>query len=186
LKTVDIPLFANQSLMPGVADDITSMLSTKIVSMKPSSHCVKRRRCNNPGKVTDYSNTPRTYGTTGARQVTIAEYVVDDTVDVEFVDNKGNTPLYKGTVTGLGVYNFQTQTEADGRKTAKPTWWTRSCKNRFRAGRPVPEPGPALTLSTDALVCRRLCLPGAAADEEGTRGPKPCSHATACRPVPCR
>jgi Lipopolysaccharide-assembly len=119
LKTVDIPLFANQSLMPGVADDITSMLSTKIVSMNLLRIASSGGDATIRGKVTDYSNTPRTYGTTGARQVTIAEYVVTIRADVEFVDNKGNTPLYKGTVTGLGVYNFQTQTEADGRKTAE-------------------------------------------------------------------
>ncbi len=119
LKTVDIPLFANQSLMPGVADDITSALSTKIVSMNLLRIASSGGDATIRGRVVEYTNAPRTYGTTGARQVTISEYVVTIRVEVEFVDNKANAPLYKGTVTGEGVYNFQTQTETDGRKTAE-------------------------------------------------------------------
>ncbi len=119
LKTVDIPLFANQSLIPGVADDITSQLSTKIVSMNLLRIAQSGGDATIRGKVTDYSNEPRNYNTTGARQVTVSQYVVKITVEVEFEDNKANSPLYKGTVSGEGVYNFQTQTEADGRKLAE-------------------------------------------------------------------
>ncbi|HMD68596.1 MAG TPA: LptE family protein [Chitinivibrionales bacterium] len=119
LKTVDIPLFGNQSLQPGVADDITAQLATKIVSMNLLRVASSGGDATIRGKVVDYSNTPRTYGTTGARQVTISQYAVHITVEVEFFDNKANSPLYKGTVTGEGVYNFQTQTEADGRTAAE-------------------------------------------------------------------
>jgi len=119
LKTVDIPLFANQSLMPGVADDITAALSTKIVSMNLLRIASSGGDATIRGRVVEYTNAPRTYGTTGVRQVTITEYVVTIRVEVEFVDNKANSPLYKGTISGEGVYNFQTQTEADGRKTAE-------------------------------------------------------------------
>ncbi len=119
LKTVDIPLFANQSLMPGVADDITSLLTTKIVSLNLLRITSSNGDATIRGKVTEYSNTPRNYNSTGARQISVSEYVVKITVDVEFVDNKSNSPLFKGTVSGEGVYNFQTQTEADGRKLAE-------------------------------------------------------------------
>ncbi len=119
LKTVDIPLFGNQSLQPGVADDITAQLATKIVSMNLLRVASSGGDATLRGKVVDYSNTPLTYGTTGARQVTISQYVVHITVEVEFLDNKANSPLFKGTVTGEGVYNFQTQTEANGRTTAE-------------------------------------------------------------------
>jgi hypothetical protein len=119
LKTVDIPLFANQSLQPGVAEEITDQLSQKIVSMNLLRISSNRGDATIRGKVVDYSNTPRSYGTSAARQVTVTEYVVRISVEVEFADNKSNSNLYKGTVTGEGIYNFQTQTEPVGRKAAE-------------------------------------------------------------------
>jgi hypothetical protein len=119
LKTMDIPLFANQSMMPGVAEEITDELSKQVVSMNLLRISSGRGDASIHGRVVDYTNAPRTYGTTAARQVTVSEYVVRITVEVEFVDNKSNSPLYKGRITGEGVYNFQSQAEADGRKIAE-------------------------------------------------------------------
>jgi hypothetical protein len=119
LKTVDIPLFANQSLIPGVAEEITDALTQKIVSMNLLRIASGRGDATIRGRVVEYTNTPRTYGTSGARQVTVSEYIVRITADIEFVDNKSNANLFKGRVTGEGIYSFQTQTEADGRKTAE-------------------------------------------------------------------
>ena len=119
LKTMDIPLFANQSMMPSVAEEITDELSKQVVSMNLLRISSGRGDASLRGRVVDYTNAPRTYGTTAARQVTVSEYVVRITVEVEFVDNKSNSPLYKGRITGEGVYNFQSQAEADGRKIAE-------------------------------------------------------------------
>jgi hypothetical protein len=119
LKTVDIPLFANQSTTPGVAEELTSELSNRIVSMNLLRVSSNRGDATIRGRVTDYTATPRSFGTSGVRQVTVSEYVVKISVEVEFLDNKSNSPLYKGTVTGEGVYNNQSLTEANGRKTAE-------------------------------------------------------------------
>jgi hypothetical protein len=119
LKTLDIPLFANQSMMPGVAEEITDELSKQVVAMNLLRISSGRGDASIHGRVVDYTNAPRTYGTSAARQVTVSEYVVRITVAVEFVDNKSNAPLYKGNITGEGVYNFQSQAEADGRKIAE-------------------------------------------------------------------
>jgi hypothetical protein len=119
LKTMDIPLFANQSMMPGVAEEITDELSKQVVSMNLLRISSGRGDATLRGRVVDYTNATRTYGTSAARQVTVSEYVVRITVEVEFVDNKSNSPLYKGRITGEGVYNFQSQAEADGRKIAE-------------------------------------------------------------------
>jgi hypothetical protein len=119
LKTVDIPLFANQSLMPGVAEELTEALTTRIVTMNLLRISSSRGDATIRGKVVDYSNVPRTYGTSGARQVTVSEYVVHITVEVEFADNKGNSSLYKGNITGEGIYDFAKQTEAVGRANAE-------------------------------------------------------------------
>jgi hypothetical protein len=119
LKTLDIPLFANQSMVPGVSEEITDELSKQVVSMNLLRISSGRGDASIHGRVVDYTNATRTYGTTAARQVTVSEYVVRITVEVEFVDNKSNSPLYKGRITGEGVYNFQSQAEADGRKIAE-------------------------------------------------------------------
>ncbi len=119
LKTVDIPLFANQSLMPGVAEELTDALTKRVVSMNLLRVSTGRGDATISGKVVDYINTPRTYGTTAVRQVTVSEYVVRITVEVEFLDNKGSTPLFKGTITGEGIYDFSKLTEVNGRALAE-------------------------------------------------------------------
>jgi hypothetical protein len=119
LKTVDIPLFANQSLMPGIAEDLTDQLSKQIVTMNLLRIVSSHGDATITGRVVDYSNTPRTYGTSGVRQVNVAEYVVHITAAVEFMDNSKNEPLYKGEIKGEGIYNFQTQTEANGKTAAE-------------------------------------------------------------------
>jgi hypothetical protein len=119
LKTVDIPLFANQSLMPGVAEEVTDSLTKRIVSMNLLRISQNRGDATISGKVVDYSNTPRIYGSSGARQVTVSEYVVHITVDMEFSDNKSGSPIYKGKITGEGIYDFTSQNEALGRAKAE-------------------------------------------------------------------
>jgi hypothetical protein len=119
LKTVDIPLFINQSLMPGVAEEITDQLTRQVVSMNLLRMSSSKGDATIRGRVVDYSNNPRTYGTTGARQVQVSEYAVHIAVEVEFMDNKANSPLYKGTITGEGIYDFAKENEALGRSKAE-------------------------------------------------------------------
>jgi hypothetical protein len=119
LKTVDIPLFTNTSLQSGIAEDLTSLLSQQVLSANLLRTVSSNGDATITGHVTAYSNEPRSYGTTGFRSVTISEYVVRITVEVEFMDNKKNAPLYKGTITGEGVYDFSKATEAQGRETAE-------------------------------------------------------------------
>jgi Lipopolysaccharide-assembly len=115
LKTVDIPLFANQSLMPGVAEEVTDALTKRILSMNLLRIVSGSGDATIHGSVVDYSNTPRNYSTTGVRQVSVSEYAVHITVDVEFTDNKAGSSLFKGKITGEGIYDFTTQNEALGR-----------------------------------------------------------------------
>jgi hypothetical protein len=119
LKTVDIPLFTNTSLQPGIAEELTSKLSQQVLSANLLRTVSSNGDATINGRVTAYSNEPRSYGSTGFRSVTISEYVVKITVDVEFMDNKKNSSLYKGTVTGEGVYDFSKSTEAVGKETAE-------------------------------------------------------------------
>ena len=119
LKTVDIPLLGNTSLKSNVAEEITDSLSKRVLSTNLLRIVPTNGDATIIGKVTEYSNTPRSYGSAGVRSVNISEYEVRIVVEVEFTDNKKNSQLFKGTITGKGVYDFQKETEDIGRKNAE-------------------------------------------------------------------
>jgi hypothetical protein len=119
LKTVDIPLFSNKSLQPNVADEITQELGSQVVSSNLLTIVQRNGDASLSGTVSSYESKPFTYSTTEARQVDVDQYKVIITADVEFVDNKKNNELYKGSVTGEGVFNFKTESEDIGRKRAE-------------------------------------------------------------------
>lgn len=118
LKTVDIPLFINKSLQPGVAEDITAELNRKVQDnnlLKPVS---QNSDATIVGKVLSYNNHPYTYGSKKVREVDISSYSVKISVEVEFLDNKKDKTLYKGVITEEGIYDFENETEEDGKKRA--------------------------------------------------------------------
>ncbi len=118
LKTVDIPLFIDQSLQPGVAEEITSELNQEILDNKLLKPVSQNSDASFNGKVLSYKNHPYTYGTESIRQVNVTSYSVTISVDIEFYDNKKDKVLYKGVVTEEGIYDFETETEEDGKKRA--------------------------------------------------------------------
>jgi len=119
LKTVDIPIFSNSSLQSGVAEEMTNTLSKKVLSENLLRVVNTAGDATISGTVTYYNNSPRTYESNGARSVTISEYIVKISVDVDFMDNKNNTHLFKGIVSGQGIYDFQKETEQTGRLRAE-------------------------------------------------------------------
>ena len=68
--------------------------------------------------MTEYKNEPYTYGASATRQVDVQQYVVRITVNVEFLDVKKDEPIYRGQVTGEGIYDLSKQTEQDGKQGA--------------------------------------------------------------------
>ncbi len=118
LKTVEIPLFANQSLESDVADAITSALSTQIVSGNLLKVVQHDGNATITGTVTSYANVPYTFSAADTRQVSVQQYVVRITAAVEFTDNTKGTAIYKGTVTGEGVYSLQSENEQTGKTRA--------------------------------------------------------------------
>ena len=118
LKTVDIPLFTNQSLQPGVAEDITAKLNSKVQEdnlLKPVS---QNSDATIIGKVLSYDNRPYTYGSKSVRNVDVSSYSVKISVEVEFLDNKKDKTIYKGVITEEGIYDFEGETEEVGKKRA--------------------------------------------------------------------
>jgi hypothetical protein len=119
LKTVNIPIFSNTSLQSGIAEEMTNTLSKKVLSENLLRVVNTEGDATISGTVTYYNNSPRTYESNGARSVTISEYIVKISVDVDFIDNKNNTHLFKGIVSGQGIYDFQKETEQTGRLRAE-------------------------------------------------------------------
>lgn len=118
LKTVEVPLFSNQSLEPNVADEITQELGKELLGNNLLKVVQKNGDAEISGTITSYVNSPYTYGASDTRQVNVSQYVVRITVDVEFLDKKKDVSIYKGTVTGEGIYDLQKENEQAGKTRA--------------------------------------------------------------------
>lgn len=118
IKTIDIPLFKNLSLEPNIADEITTELNKRMVSDNLLRVITDRGDATLYGEVNNYLNEPYTYGTTETRKVNVDQYIVRVTADVDFLDNKSDKSLFKGPVTGEGIYNFSSEQESVGREKA--------------------------------------------------------------------
>ncbi len=118
LKTVDIPLFINSSLQSGIAEVITVELQNNVQENRILETVPDNGDATINGKVLSYKNHPYIYGSQANRQVEVSSYSVTISVEVEFLDNQKDKPLYKGVITEDGVYNFETETEEDGRSRA--------------------------------------------------------------------
>lgn len=119
LKTVNIPLFLNKSMEPNVADEISQEINRQVLSSNQLRIISKEGDATISGEVTRYENVPYTFSATEVKQVDVDQYRVTISADVEFYDNKKNNSLYKGAVTGEGIYNFKTETESVGKQRAE-------------------------------------------------------------------
>lgn len=129
LKTVEIPLFSNESLQPNVAEDITQEMTNELLSGNLLKVVQRDGDAEITGTVTAYSNTPYTFSAAETRQVSVQQYVVRITAQVEFTDKKKDETIYKGTVTGEGIYDQQKQKETDGEQVAVKTLVQRILEN---------------------------------------------------------
>jgi hypothetical protein len=116
IKTVEIPIFENTTLEPGIEDDVTSELSNELLKsqLRPAN---RDADATISGSITRYVNRPHTFGAGGA-DVQVEQYIVQITANVEFFDNRKEEAIFKGAVSGEGVYNFQTEDEQAGREKA--------------------------------------------------------------------
>lgn len=133
LSTVDIPLFTNQSSQPRVADNITTRLSQEFITRNLLRVVSQNGDATLAGRVVTYNNTPYNYGAAGVRQVVVSQYVVRITADIDFFDNKKNVPLYRGTITGEGIYDVNTENEDIGRERAEKEIVRKVMENSFQS-----------------------------------------------------
>lgn len=118
LKTADVPLFVNESLRAGVAEEVTQEVNTRVGSSGLLRVVASGGDATISGRVLSYANQPYTYDTKAPRQADVSEYAVRIAAEVVFSDNKKGKPIYKGTIVGEGIYDFKTETEDIGRAKA--------------------------------------------------------------------
>ncbi|MFW5775386.1 MAG: LPS assembly lipoprotein LptE [Chitinivibrionales bacterium] len=118
LKSVDIPLFVNKSLQPDIAEQITEQVNAEVLESNLLRIVSEDGDATLQGAVLSYSNDPYTYESEDVRAVDVEEYVVNIRVQIEFIDNVKNEPLFEGIVEGEGVYDFENETEEIGRERA--------------------------------------------------------------------
>ncbi|MFP4417049.1 MAG: LPS assembly lipoprotein LptE [Chitinispirillaceae bacterium] len=118
LQTVDIPHFSNKSLQPDIAEQITEQVNSEVLESNLLRIVSETGDATLQGAVLSYSNDPYTYESENVRDVDIEEYAVRIRVQIEFMDNVKDEPLYEGTVEGEGVYDFNEETEESGRQRA--------------------------------------------------------------------
>jgi len=116
MKTIEVPLFENGALVQGVAEDITDALTSRV--QKEKLKVVHRDGdAVISGAVVNYTN--NAYDYSGDRgNLNVKTYAVDITCKIIFKDKIDKKDLYNGTVSGKGIYNFDTENETIGRKRA--------------------------------------------------------------------
>ena len=118
LKTVDIPLFENQSMEPDIAEEITQELNRQILDGNLLRIVQNDGDATVTGTITSYLHEPYTFGAAATRQVAVDQYIVKIVAQIDFTDNVKSVPLYEGSITGEGIYDFQKETEETGREKA--------------------------------------------------------------------
>ncbi|MCL1946031.1 MAG: LPS assembly lipoprotein LptE [Chitinivibrionia bacterium] len=116
IKTIEVPLFENMALVHGAAESITEVLAQKVVRERLTL-VARNGDAIIKGVVVSYRNTASDY--TGTRDnLTILSSSVEIVADIVFLDVKNGKEIYKGRVVSIGQYNFETESEADGRQRA--------------------------------------------------------------------
>ncbi len=118
IKTIEIPLFQNETGKPGVADEVTQLLTRRVRNMQQVRLVSKNADATIGGSILAYERRPRTYKNRAARNVTIEEYVIYIQAEVRFMDNRKNNARYEGVVTGEGIYEYEREDEETGRRKA--------------------------------------------------------------------
>jgi hypothetical protein len=133
LKTVEIPMLENQSMEPDIADEITRELNRRILADNLLRIVAGSGDATITGTISSYLHEPYTFGAAATRQVNVDQYIVKITADIDFMDNVKNVPLFKGSLTGEGIYDFQKETEADGRARATKDLVQRILQNSLQS-----------------------------------------------------
>jgi outer membrane lipopolysaccharide assembly protein LptE/RlpB len=118
IKTVSIPLFTNKSMEPGVAEELTRMVTQAYITNNTLR--VTEKKAHSALRVTllEYKNEPFTYDAQGL----VREYRVVIRASAEFRDEKKNKDIWKNdNIVMYGVYSSEApniEKESDGKARA--------------------------------------------------------------------
>jgi len=116
VRTIEIPLFENNALVQGAAEQITEVLSQKVARQRLTL-VARNGDAIIRGNVVSYRSTATDFA--GNRDnLEIKMYSVEITADVQFYDNRNRREIYRGRITAVGNFDFATETEEDGRRRA--------------------------------------------------------------------
>lgn len=116
LKTIEIPLFENNALVQGTAEQTTEVLSQKITREKLTL-VARNGDAIIRGNIVSYRNTATDF--VGNRDnLDIKMYSVEIVADILFFDNKNGKEIYRGRIVSVGNYDFSNESEEDGRSRA--------------------------------------------------------------------
>ena len=131
LKTIEIPLFENNALVQGAAEQITEVLAQKITRSKLNV-VARNGDAIIRGNLVSYRNTATDF--VGNRDnLEIRMYSVEIVVDILFFDNKNGREIYRGRITAVGNYDFANETEQDGRNRAIEDLTERILQNSIKS-----------------------------------------------------
>ena len=116
LRTVEIPLFDNKALAQFVPEELTETL-TAAVRRERLQLVAQNGDAEIYGTILTYSNSPYDYKG-GRDDLSIKAYAVRVMAQITFVDNIAHDTLFTGKLTGLGIYDFGSESEAIGRNRA--------------------------------------------------------------------
>jgi hypothetical protein len=104
------------ALVHGAAESITEELEQKVVRERLTL-VARNGDAIIKGVVVSYRNTASDY--TGTRDnLTILSSSVEIVADIVLLDVKNGKEIYKGRIVSSGQYNFEIESEADGRQRA--------------------------------------------------------------------
>lgn len=115
IKTIAVPIFDNQSVEYGIAEDLTTGVIDKFVSDNTLKVIPKSNAdAVLSGTITKYDRVAYTYDENDQVQ----EYRVDITVNVNLTKSDGTVIWEEPSLSAYGIYNAADETEEDGKSRA--------------------------------------------------------------------
>ena len=110
IKTVVIPLPDNNTSKVGLEQRLYDGVNAAFVAMNNPTVVRENGDAELTIKITSYQNNPDEYDAQG----NVKTYKVIITASVRFLDKKENTALYENSLSGIGIYNHQSENENTG------------------------------------------------------------------------
>ncbi len=110
IKTVSIELPDNNTSKVGLEQKVYDGINSAFVALNNPSVVREGGDANLYIKLTNYQNNPDEFDAQG----NVKTYKVIITAEVRFTDRKENSAIYEGNLSGIGIYNHESENENTG------------------------------------------------------------------------